>query len=180
MEAAIASFLKKRALGGATPERIEELMLDSARIPSISGLEPYVNLQRLSLNGCGITSLDGLPALRKLTKLDVSDNKITHIDAIARLTNLRHLNLSGNRIASEADLAPLFELKQLEYLDLYGCPVATQGKPDAYKANLYGRIPTLKALDGTDKYVWRVSNFAEDIGFGSGKGFQRWLIGTGG
>jgi len=140
--------LEKR---GRTPSQIKELVLDSCRSTSISGLtDEFCNLEKLSMLNVGLTNLKGFPKLPNLKKLELSDNRISgglnHIST--NCPKLKALHLSGNKIDSLEVLESLKELTNLEYLDLHNCEVTAT---ENYKEKVFAMLPNLKYLDGFDQ-----------------------------
>ncbi|GLC49619.1 hypothetical protein PLESTB_000268100 [Pleodorina starrii] len=66
----------------------------------------------------------------------------------AGLTNLRTLELANNRIATVEELAPLKELKALQSLDVFECPLAKQ---PSFQSKVFAMLDELKYLNSVDK-----------------------------
>jgi len=61
---------------------------------------------------------------------------------------LTHLSLSGNKIKDFEALDQLKDLKELKSLDLFNCEVTSEKE---YRQRLFGLVPSLEFLDGTDR-----------------------------
>ncbi|GLC38076.1 hypothetical protein PLESTM_000682800 [Pleodorina starrii] len=149
IQQAIKDILNKQ---NKQPEQLLTLTLDSVcKSTHITGLDALVNLKSLSLCGLGLTTLEGFPKLPKLERLNLADNRITgglqHL-VDAGLTNLRTLELANNRIATVEELAPLKELKALQSLDVFECPLAKQ---PSFQSKVFAMLDELKYLNSVDK-----------------------------
>ncbi|XP_012544020.1 acidic leucine-rich nuclear phosphoprotein 32 family member A isoform X1 [Bombyx mori] len=136
---------------GRDPSQVKELNLDNCRSTNIVGLtDEYTNLQILSLNNVGLTTLKGFPTLPMLRKLELSDNRISNgLTFLSGCKKLAHLNLSGNKIKDLETLKPLEAFKNLKNLDLFNNDVTSI---EDYKSKVFAMHPSLKYLDGFDKY----------------------------
>ncbi|KAL3086060.1 hypothetical protein niasHT_030484 [Heterodera trifolii] len=140
----------KTELRGRQPSEVQDLLLDSCKANTISGLtEQFTSLTTLSLINVGLTTLDGLPKLPTLRTIDLSDNKLSGgLDKLVECCpRLYHINLCANKITSMETLAPLSKLEELAALDLFDCAI-TEG-PE-YRSKVFAMIPQLKYLDGFD------------------------------
>ena len=78
---------------------------DRHRVPRITHLANYPNLQRVNLSGNMIRHADGLSSLRNLTSLNLSANRIRDLQGlcVSSLSSLRSLDVSGNFISRIPD-----------------------------------------------------------------------------
>lgn len=143
--------------GKRKPDEIVELILDNCYSTNVVGLtDEFVNLERLSLIKVGLTNLKNFPNLPNLTRLELGENRITSgLQSLQGSPKLAHLSLSNNRIKDLETLEPLSKLQNLKSLDLLNCEVTTI---EGYRAEIFKMIPSLKYLDGYDRY----GNEAED------------------
>jgi acidic leucine-rich nuclear phosphoprotein 32 family protein A/C/D len=133
------------------PKKIRKLILDGCSAP-LEGLSAkFSELEQLSLTNVGLTTLKDFPHLPKFKKLALSDNNISGgLDALekAKLDQLQILLLGGNKIKDLSELSALKSMKKLQFLDLFGCPVAEMKD---YREKVFEMLPQVKYLDGVDK-----------------------------
>ena len=121
---------------------VEELDLFETEIASLKGIEQFVNLRVLSVSGgyltdltplqnltelervsvswCYVREIPDLSACRHLDSLEITDCCVEDLSPAAKIPWVKILNFCDNRITS---VAPLKELRNLEYLDLSFNPV---------------------------------------------------------
>jgi len=144
----------RRQITGLTNDQVEELVLEGLHCTELSVsdcalLESFPNLQFLSINNCGLRSLHNFPHLPKLIKLELNDNSLSGgLDKLLSLRDLMQVSLSGNQLKTIQDITPLLQLPDLVVVDLVRCPVASLPQ---YRETLFGRLPRLEILDGTNK-----------------------------
>ncbi|CAD5209946.1 unnamed protein product [Bursaphelenchus xylophilus] len=148
-----ASTMKEyidKQLEKSPADEITELLLDNIQSTKLSGLEGhnFANLNHLSLIGCGLQSFEGLPCIPSVKVVDASENKISDLSPLVeKCPSLYHLNLCGNNIEKIEQLKPLAELKNLQVLDVFDCPLAEE---EDYRDKIFATIPSLQYLDGFD------------------------------
>jgi len=101
-------------------EDIEEIEMANFDINDLSGAEYCKRVVFMNLSNNCITDISQISGFSFLEELYLSDNEIGYVDAMSNLTKLRIADLSNNSID---DLSPLFELPNLEYVNVMGNPV---------------------------------------------------------
>lgn len=131
--------------------KVKILNLDNCVSSSIEGLtSDFCNLVKLSMKNVGLTSIKNLPELESLKKLELADNKISgELKFLKSCPKLEKIDLSSNEIKNFNDLKPLRKLRKLKVLDLYNNDVQLIRN---YREKVFYLIPSLKFLDGFDKY----------------------------
>ena len=110
------------------------LVVYSAGLTDLTGLEFATNLTYLYLGYNRISDIAALSGLTNLTELWLHNNQISDITALSGLTNLTYLSLGGNQIS---DIAALSGLTNLTELYLRG-----------------NQISDLAALSGLTNLIW--------------------------
>ena len=116
---AIESALGKEPGDAITAEEmgeLTELVVESAGIEDLTGLEHAVNLTRLELDNNNVRDLSPLAELRDLQSLSLLYNSIEDLSPLARLTALEVLDLGSNAVE---DISPLSGLTVLKGLSLW-------------------------------------------------------------
>lgn len=112
-------------------EDLDEIDMANYDITDLYGIEYCRQVVFLNLSGNGIVDISDLKGLSLIEELYLSDNEIGYIDAVSNLIKLRVIDISNNAVD---DLSPLFELPDLEYVNVVGNPV-----PHKHKEFLKGR-----------------------------------------
>ena len=95
---------------------LTELVVESAGIEDLTGLEHAVNLTRLELDNNNVRDISPLAELRDLQSLSLLYNSIEDLSPLARLTALEVLDLGSNVVE---DISPLSGLTVLKGLSLW-------------------------------------------------------------
>lgn len=106
-------------------QALEDLSLDNNELESLSTLPKLNQLAFLSVYGNKLTSLEGVEKLENLTSLSADENPITSLDDLDVHSKLRDLNLSYTLLE---DIDRLLDLKDLEYVSLYGVDLTKNNK----------------------------------------------------
>ena len=119
LRSAIESALGKDdgdPITAADMAELTELVVESAGIEDLTGLEYAVNLIRLELDNNNVMDLSPLAELRDLQWLSLLYNSIEDLSPLARLTALEVLDLGSNFVE---DISPLSGLTVLKGLSLW-------------------------------------------------------------
>jgi hypothetical protein len=95
---------------------LTELMLQSARFPSLAPIGQLGQLEELSLVGTDVADLKPLRGMNKLRKLYLGGTKVTDLRPIKDLPALEFVSLEGSTVKN---IEPLFDLPRLCELWLY-------------------------------------------------------------
>jgi Leucine-rich repeat (LRR) protein len=143
------------------PSTLHTLIFDCVRTaeltkPDKQFLEQFRECRNLSLAGLGLRSLKNLPDLPKLQHLSLRDNALLGDDLYnIKITypSLRVLDLSNNQIKELAHLYDLHQLELLEVIFLAPNPVQEQNN---YRGNFWEKVAQCKVLDGfyKDMSLW--------------------------
>lgn len=121
-------------------QALEDLSLDNNELESLSTLPKLNQLAFLSVYGNKLTSLEGVEKLENLTSLSADENPIKSLDDLDVRSKLRDLNLSYTLLE---DIDRLLDLKELEYVSLYGVDLSGNNKA----------IDVIKTLEENSVYV---------------------------
>ena len=124
----------------ANLQALEDLSLDNNELESLSTLPELNQLTFLSVYDNNLTSLQGLEKLENLTSLSADENPIKSLDDLDVQSKLRDLNLSYTLLE---DIDRLLDLKELEYVSLYGLDLSGNDKA----------IDVIKTLEKNNVYV---------------------------
>lgn len=143
---------------------------DAIYITDTKPLHHFRHLKKLQMLS-NTENFNDLVSFTELTDLDLKENALDSINGIAKLQKLKRLNLSGNFIA---DIRPLKDLKELEYIDISKNPVQTNVSgavfydPDtiiAHKSNLrkcamFKGLDKMKVLDVSDNGITDITELS--------------------
>lgn len=121
-------------------QALEDLSLDNNELESLSTLPKLNQLAFLSVYGNKLTSLEGVEKLENLTSLSADENPIKSLDDLDVRSKLRDLNLSYTLLE---DIDRLLDLKELEYVSLYGVDLSGNNKA----------LDVIKTLEENNVYV---------------------------
>jgi len=100
---------------------------------------------RIQLPGKRIHHLDEVSSIyHNISYLNLADNYIHKLEGLGQFISLRTLNLSNNDLEHKKDVAEIFELKELEELDLSRNPISHL---NTYRLLMVNKIPSLEVLD---------------------------------
>ena len=108
-------------------DKVASLIINSAKLTSVKGLEKLTKLEELYLHGNQLTDVKGLEKLTQLKELDLGHNQLTDLKGLEKLTKLEVLDLHGNKLT---DLKGLEKLTQLKSLIVEGSPDLTKAQID--------------------------------------------------
>jgi len=129
------------------PCRERELNLRSYKFSVVENLGATLDqFDTINMNDNDIKKLENFPYFQRLKILYVANNRIRKIspDVAQSLPNLEELVLNNNEIKDLADIDPLAELPNLEYLSLLGCPMCAITN---YRLYVIFKLKTVRVLD---------------------------------
>ncbi|WP_226529247.1 leucine-rich repeat domain-containing protein [Metabacillus niabensis] len=109
----------------ANLQALEDLSIDNNGLESLSTLPKLNQLAFLSVYGNKLTSLEGVEKLENLTSLSADENPIKSLDDLDVRSKLKDLSLSYTLLE---DIDRLLDLKELEYVSLYGVDLSGNNK----------------------------------------------------
>lgn len=124
----------------ANLQALEDLSLDNNELESLSTLPELNQLTFLSVYDNNLKSLQGLEKLENLTSLSADENPIKSLDDLDVQSKLRDLNLSYTLLE---DIDRLLDLKELEYVSLFGVDLSGNDKA----------MDVIKTLEENNVYV---------------------------
>lgn len=95
----------------------EEIEMASYDIDDLDGIRFCRHVKQLNLSHNFITDISEIQFCKELEGLYITNNQVGFIDAIIACRKLRVLDISLNNVD---DISPLFELENLEYVNLIG------------------------------------------------------------
>ncbi|MBU7594532.1 leucine-rich repeat domain-containing protein [Metabacillus halosaccharovorans] len=143
----------------ANLQALEDLSLDNNELESLSTLPKLNQLAYLSVYDNKVTSLKGLEKLENLTSLSADENPITSLEDLDVSSKLRDLNLSYTLLEN---IDRLLDLKELEYVSLYGVDLSGNNKAmDVIKTleekNVYVEYESTEEEEWFEVYVGTVT-----------------------
>ncbi|QKS12666.1 leucine-rich repeat domain-containing protein [Curtobacterium sp. csp3] len=177
LRAAVRAHLRD-APGDASPERLDELIVDEAS--ALDGIEHFSGLRQIGLEGTLVVDLQPLAGLRnlrqlwlsdtrvmdlrplsglhELTVLELGDTPVADIEPLRPLHHLQKLWLNGTKVT---DLAPIRSLKGLLTLGLVGAPIQDYRPLESLddlqvlvvSRSAAGSLGTLPARSGLDIFL---------------------------
>lgn len=168
--------------------KIRELVnVNNKNISDISGIEYFTNLEKVNLNDNKISNITPLQNLGKLEEVLLDGNQLKSMEVIGSLTNLKVLDLGHNELEIEQveelknlskleelsldyiktekviDISAIFELENLQKLDLTGNLWITQDNlRDIYKLDKLKKLELSACSNITDLTpISRMTNLTE-------------------